>query len=257
MRQRGSAFTSDGRAARWPSIPDVAASASRDRWRRWQPWTSMPRPTPSMRLPTRRSSCPGGRCSSSTRSSAQRSTTSCRTAPARARAPGGAGSLFCEDDEDIWSTIWPGSDSDCQGAGSLTGYETLAGTSMASPSAAGVSALLYGKGLTNAQIMECLKRTSSNRGAYDPVYGYGIIDADAATAQCASASTPSYVPTQQPASGGGTGSGGSGSQPSSPAGGALILQATIVRASRASVARRGLFKARVSANRPVSGRLIA
>ena len=95
------------------------------------------------------------------------------------RAPGGVGSVFCEDDEDIWSTMWPGSDFD--GCGEIAGYETLAGTSMASPQVAGVAALLYGQGLTNAQIVERLKQTSSNQGTYDPVMGYGIVDADAAT----------------------------------------------------------------------------
>ena len=30
------------------------------------------------------------------------------------RAPGGVGSPFCEADGDVWSTIWPGSASDCQ-----------------------------------------------------------------------------------------------------------------------------------------------
>jgi subtilisin family serine protease len=97
------------------------------------------------------------------------------------RAPGGVGSVFCEDDEDIWSTMWPGSDYDCRGSGSLSGYDTLAGTSMASPQVAGVAALLSGQGLTNAQIVERLKQTSSNHGLYDPVMGYGIVDADAAT----------------------------------------------------------------------------
>ena len=95
------------------------------------------------------------------------------------RAPGGVGSVFCEDDEDIWSTMWPGSSFEAAAAGS--GYETLAGTSMASPQVAGVAALLYGQGLTNAQMMDRSKATSSNHGRYDPIMGYGIVDADAAT----------------------------------------------------------------------------
>lgn len=96
------------------------------------------------------------------------------------RAPGGVGSVFCEHDEDIWSTLWPGSDYDS--CGDIAGYETLAGTSMASPFVAGLAAMLYGQGLSNAEIVERLKATSSNGGIYDPVYGYGIVDADAATA---------------------------------------------------------------------------
>jgi hypothetical protein len=44
-----------------------------------------------------------------------------------------------------------------------------------------VAALLAGQGLTNEQIVERLKATSSNHGVYDPVMGYGIVDANAAT----------------------------------------------------------------------------
>ena len=95
------------------------------------------------------------------------------------RAPGGLGSVFCEDDEDIWSTMWPGSDFDS--CGDISGYETLAGTSMAAPFVSGVAALLFGQGLNNQQVLDKLKTTSSNHGAYDPVMGYGIVDADAAT----------------------------------------------------------------------------
>jgi len=94
------------------------------------------------------------------------------------RAPGGLGSVFCEDDEDVWSTMWPGSDYDC---GDTAGYDTLAGSSMATPFVSGVAALLAGQGLTNEQIVQRLETTSSNHGSYDPIYGWGIVDADAAT----------------------------------------------------------------------------
>jgi subtilisin family serine protease len=96
------------------------------------------------------------------------------------RAPGGVGSVFCEHSEDIWSTILPGSDLDCEP--DYAGLDTLAGTSMASPFVAGVAALLYGQGLTAPEVIERLKQTSSNNGTYEPIYGYGIVDADAATA---------------------------------------------------------------------------
>jgi subtilisin family serine protease len=188
------------------------------------------------------------------------------------RAPGGAGSPFCEDDEDIWSTIWPGSSSDCGGSGSLVGYDTVAGTSMAAPYASGVAALLSGRGLTNAQIMECFKRTSSKKGAYDPVYGYGIADADAATATCTPQATAAYTPTPTPAGGGSTGGGQTGGSSGTPGAGGesgggqnpgggnaegRTLTVTILRASRTAVARRGLVRVRITSNGPISGRLVA
>jgi subtilisin family serine protease len=100
------------------------------------------------------------------------------------RAPGGRIGQFCEDDQDIWSTIWPGDLEDCNeanGQGGLSGYETLAGTSMATPFVSGVAAMLYGQGLTNQQIIDKLEQTSSNGGSFDPIMGYGIVNADAAT----------------------------------------------------------------------------
>jgi serine protease len=107
------------------------------------------------------------------------------------RAPGGSGDpLFCESDGDIWSTMWPKSADDC--GGKFRGYDTLAGTSMAAPFVSGVAALLAGKGLRATQILQCLKTKSSNRGSYDPVLGYGIVDANAAVTGCSAARTPAF-----------------------------------------------------------------
>lgn len=106
------------------------------------------------------------------------------------RAPGGMGDpLFCESPHDIWSTMWPKSDDDACG-GTIKGYDTLAGTSMAAPFVTGVAALLAARGLTAPQILNCLKTKSSNDGSYDPLYGYGIVDANKAVAGCSPKTPP-------------------------------------------------------------------
>jgi serine protease len=97
------------------------------------------------------------------------------------RAPGGLGTLLPEDDENVWGPIWPGAQSD---GGTIVGYDALSGTSMATPFVSGVAALLVGQGLTNSQITDRLASSASGPagGQYNPVLGWGIVDAGAATA---------------------------------------------------------------------------
>lgn len=107
------------------------------------------------------------------------------------RAPGGFRTFVCQidqgpDDRDVWTTALGGGN--C-GPGTPRGYITASGSSYSAPHVAGVAAILAGMGLTNQQIVDCFKKTSLNpttgtRGAYDPVYGWGIVDADAATTYC-------------------------------------------------------------------------
>jgi hypothetical protein len=61
--------------------------------------------------------------------------------------------------------------------------KTYAGTSMATPHAA----LLTAQGRTQADVIRVLKRTARTpalgvRGVYTPLFGYGIVDAQAAVA---------------------------------------------------------------------------
>ena len=99
--------------------------------------------------------------------------------------PGGAGTDSCG--EDIVSSVPVGTgDDQCPGYGS--DYDEMAGTSMAAPHVSGVAALLMAQGRTDEDAMRILEETArdpgteDSRGTYDPVYGYGIVDAAAAVA---------------------------------------------------------------------------
>jgi subtilisin family serine protease len=143
------------------------------------------------------------------------------------RAPGGLGSgLSCEDPEDIWSTVWPEDSAECRDSGNLSGYETYAGTSMATPYVSGVAALLAAKGLSNGQILECIKANSSNGGNFGPAMGYGIVDADAASKNCSEGATPSRP-----------GASGGGPPTAQPGGSPGALKVTVKRVARAKLAR--------------------
>ena len=103
------------------------------------------------------------------------------------RAPGGIGAGGCDAPDDIWSTLPPSSTYGSCGA--YPGYEPLGGTSMAAPHVAGVAAMLSGLGFSRDAVVDCIVTTAVNpvtgaRGAQDPVYGYGILDAAAAVEAC-------------------------------------------------------------------------
>ncbi|MGH3727745.1 MAG: S8 family serine peptidase [Micromonosporaceae bacterium] len=97
-------------------------------------------------------------------------------------APGGAGLVACDDD--VWSAVPRGTGSSACGR---SDYDAYAGTSMATPHVAGVAALLAAQGRSLENIYSVLMSTARTpgdaaRGVYTPEYGWGIVDAEAATA---------------------------------------------------------------------------
>jgi subtilisin family serine protease len=71
----------------------------------------------------------------------------------------------------------------CASAFSQTGYATVNGTSLACPLAAGAAALILQAhpGISNMQIIDALRNTASNAATPNRDYGWGIIDAAAAS----------------------------------------------------------------------------
>ena len=71
----------------------------------------------------------------------------------------------------------------CASAFSQTGYAAVNGTSLACPLVAGAAALILQAhpGISNMQIIDALRNTASNAATPNRDYGWGIIDAEAAS----------------------------------------------------------------------------
>jgi subtilisin family serine protease len=121
-------------------------------------------------------------------------------------APGG--DIFgCQ--ERIIATVPFGAEGRCSTSVGTPGYDFYAGTSMATPHAAGVAALLMAQGRSDDETVAVLKSTARDplgtRGTYDPVYGYGIVDAAAAVATPLATTSPGKNAKGRPDKGKGKG----------------------------------------------------